>query len=83
MSKLGLAGLMVAQTCQPEHVEITDGNQNSIDNLQIVVKENEKLGLIKNVSYRVSTSRQCSNYSYRNCLFYFILAINSTFHSYS
>lgn len=47
---------MVAQTCQPEHVEITDGNQNSIDNLQIVVKENEKLGLIKNVSYRVSTS---------------------------
>ena len=53
---------MVAQTCQPEHVEITDGNQNSIDNLQIVVKENEKLGLIKNVSYRVSTSIQIPSY---------------------
>ena len=56
--QLGLAGLMIAQTCQPEHVEITDGNQNSIDNLQIVVKENEKLGLLKNenVSYRVSNT---------------------------
>lgn len=49
----GLAGLMVAQNCQPEHVEITDGNQNSIENLEIVIHENQSLGLLDNVSCRM------------------------------
>ena len=40
----GLAGLIVAQTCSPKHVLITDGNENSIENLDIVVNENKRLG---------------------------------------
>ena len=52
----GLAGLMIAQACQPDHVEITDGNENSVENLDILLHENRELGLLKNnVSSRVST----------------------------
>ena len=43
----GLAGLIVAQTCSPKHVLITDGNENSIENLDIVVNENKRLELIE------------------------------------
>ena len=51
----GLAGLMIAQACQPAHVEITDGNENSVENLDILLHENRELGLLKNnVSSRVS-----------------------------
>jgi len=44
----GLAGLMIAQACQPDHVEITDGNENSVENLDILLHENRELGLLKN-----------------------------------
>jgi len=43
----GLAGLIIAQTCSPHHVLITDGNENSTENLEIVIAENKRLGLIE------------------------------------
>ena len=43
----GLAGLIVSQTCSPKNVLITDGNENSVENLTIVVNENKRLGLIE------------------------------------
>ncbi len=50
----GLAGLIVSQACSPEHVFITDGNDNSVENLQIIIEENKKLSLIEeNVSCQV------------------------------
>ena len=59
----GLAGLMISQTCHPVHVEITDGNQNSLENLKIVLEENRNLGLLNNVSCKVSKRNriQCFN----------------------
>lgn len=49
----GLAGLVVAQACAPQHVCITDGNEKSVENLDIILDENQKQGLIENVSSKV------------------------------
>ena len=49
----GLAGLIVSQTANPKHVLITDGNENSIENLNIVINENINLNLVKDVSVKV------------------------------
>lgn len=46
----GLAGLVVGQACGAKHVLITDGNDNSVENLEIIVEENKNLNLIQNVS---------------------------------
>ena len=49
----GLAGLVVGQACGAKHVLITDGNDNSVENLEIIVEENKNLNLIQNVSSKV------------------------------
>ena len=49
----GLAGLVAGQACGAKHVLITDGNENSVENLDIIVKENKNLNLIENVSSKV------------------------------
>ena len=49
----GLAGLVVGQACAAKHVLITDGNDNSVENLEIIVEENKNLNLIQNVSSKV------------------------------
>lgn len=50
----GLAGLIVSQTCQPSRVLITDGNDNSVENLSIVLEENQNLGHVQeNVSVQL------------------------------
>jgi len=49
----GLAGLMVAQACSPTEVVISDGNQNSVENLEFVVNQNLSEKRINNVSVQV------------------------------
>ncbi len=41
----GLAGLVVAQSCDPCHVTLTDGNDNSAENLEHVERANIEAGL--------------------------------------
>ena len=53
----GLAGLVVGQACGAKHVLITDGNDNSVENLEIIVEENKNLNLIQNVSSKVSPDK--------------------------
>ena len=37
----GLAGLIVAQACNATDVTLTDGNENSVNNLNVIIPENQ------------------------------------------
>ena len=50
----GLAGLITGQACGAKHVLITDGNENSVENLKIILEENQKLDLIQNATSKVN-----------------------------